>query len=216
MLALFISGLIVLAFQDYDTQEMCVSVLIYTVIIAAACHVLTYINGSDGLALVRMPADLKECLIGAVSVSGVILIFGFVLTPIYYTLFLSQDHKDIRRLKRALKTETDERKRKKLTADIERSKARIKETGPVFGFGMGDVVVMAAGGLMLGWKAAVTAGITAVILGAVYGLYRGATASDDDENANRFAFGPFLIIGLVLGAYFGNNIIDAYLNYMML
>lgn len=217
LLCLFISGLIVLAFQDYDNQEMCVSVLIYAFIIAVLTHILTYIKPYSENVLVIMPEGLKDCLIGAVSVSGVLLIVGFVLTPLAYILFISQDHKDLRRLNKALKSETNERKRGQLTVKIEKTKAKIKETGPVFGFGMGDVVVMAEGGLMLGWKAAVTAGITAIILGAVYAIYKTAVGSDEaEEKTHQFAFGPFLIIGLVIGAFFGNNIVEAYLSYMML
>ncbi|MGN1417362.1 MAG: prepilin peptidase [Oscillospiraceae bacterium] len=216
LLCLFISGLIVLAFQDHDNQEMCVSVLIYTFIIAVLTHILSYIKINGGNALVIMPEGLKDCLIGAVSVSGVLLIVGFVFTPLAYILFLSQDHKDLRRLERALKSETNERKRGQLTVKIDKTKAKIKETGPVFGFGMGDVIVMAEGGLMLGWKAAVTSGIIAIILGAVYAIYKAAVGNDDEENTHQFAFGPFIIIGLVIGAFFGNELVDAYLSYMML
>lgn len=214
-LCLFVSGLIVLAFQDLDNREMCVSVLVTVFIITAAAHILSYIKPDSGNSLVIMPESLKDCLIGAVSVSGVLLIVGFVLTPLAYILFISQDHKDLRRLDRALKSETDERKRRQLTVKIDKTKAKIKETGPVFGFGMGDVIVMAEGGLMLGWKAAVTAGVSAVILGAVYAVYKTAVGTDDD-NSHQFAFGPFLIIGLVIGAFFGDNIVESYMDYMML
>ena len=166
MLALFMSGLIVLAFQDLDTQEMCVSVLIYTGIMAVLTHILSLIR-IDGSQLVTMPATLKECLIGMVSVSGVMLIIGFVITPVFYILFISQDHKDLRRLSRALKNEKDAKESKKLTKKIEKVKTKIKNKGPVFGFGMGDIVVMAAGGLMLGIKATVFAAVIAVMTGAV-------------------------------------------------
>lgn len=215
-LCLFVSGLIVLAFQDLDNQEMCVSVLVTVFIITAVTHILSYIKFDSEKPMVIMPESLKDCLIGAVSVSGVLLIVGFVFTPLAYILFISQDHKDLRRLNRALRSETDERKRSQLTVKIDKTKAKIKETGPVFGFGMGDVVVMAEGGLMLGWKAAVTAGISAVILGAVYAVYKAAVGSNEDENSHQFAFGPFLIIGLVIGAFFGDNIVESYMNYMML
>lgn len=65
---------------------------------------------------------------------------------------------------------------------------------------------------MLGWKAAVTAAVVAVITGAVYAIIKRAV-SDDDDSGSAFAFGPFLIIGLVIGAYFGADIIDAYIAY---
>lgn len=211
LLALFISGLIVLAFQDLDTQEMCVSVLIYTAIVAVLTHVLSYISTSTG-ALLTMPVTLKESIIGMLCVSVPLLIIGFVITPVVYVLFISQDHKDKRRLERAVKAAPNDHERAKLNAKLDKVKAKIKENGPVFGFGMGDIVVMAAGGLMLGWKAAVTAAVVAVITGAVYAIIKRAV-SDDDESGSAFAFGPFLIIGLVIGAYFGADIIDTYIAY---
>ncbi|MBQ8569760.1 MAG: prepilin peptidase [Oscillospiraceae bacterium] len=213
MLALFISGLIVLAFQDLDTQEMCVSVLIYTGLIAAATHVLTLFDSSTGDPLLTMPADLKSCLIGMVSVSGALLLIGFVITPLIYSGFISQDHKDLRRLTRAYKAADDEKTRRKLDKKITAVKKAIRENGPVFGFGMGDIVVMAAGGLMLGWKATVTAVVFAIITGAVFGIIKRAV-TDDEDASNAFAFGPFLILGLVIGAYTGGSIVDSYLNYM--
>ena len=214
MLSLFICGIIVLALQDFDTQTMCVSVLIYCIIEAAATVGMTFINGSDGLSLVRMPVDLKSCLLGAVSVSGTLLIIGFALTPLVYVLFLSQDHKDLRRLKRALKTENNERERGKLTVKIEKTKEKIKEEGPVFGFGMGDILMMAAGGLMLGFGATLVSAVIAVIAGAVYGLVKKATEDPDDDNSNAFAFGPFLAVGLLVSAYCGNYLAAAYTAYM--
>ena len=213
MLSLFICGLIVLAFQDLDTQTMCVSVLIYTIIEAAATIVMTYINGSDGLALVRMPCTLTESIIGAVSVSGVLLIIGFVITPAVYSLFISQDHKDLRRLNKALNSESNEHERKKLTAKIEKTKQNISKNGPVFGFGMGDVILMVAGGLMIGIKATVVASIIAVITGAVYGLVKRAT-EDEEGSSSAFAFGPFLVVGLIAAAYCGNYLAGSYISYM--
>ena len=91
--------------------------------------------------------------------------------------------------------------------------AKIKEEGPVFGFGMGDVILMAAGGLMLGLKATITAGIIAVVLGAIYGvILKYIRRNDDSEDSNVFAFGPFLIIGLAVGAFVNGSLIDMYLN----
>ena len=91
--------------------------------------------------------------------------------------------------------------------------AKIKEESPVFGFGMGDVILMAAGGLMLGLKATITAGIIAVVLGAIYGvILKYIRRNDDSEDSNVFAFGPFLIIGLAVGAFVNGSLIDMYLN----
>lgn len=212
LLALFLCGNIVLAFQDCDNQEMCVSVIVYTFIVAVLTHILSYIDIS-GVPVLAMPEDkYTDYIIGLFIVSLPMLILGFVITPVVYNLFISQDHKDRRRLRKALETETNESKRRQITVKLERAEKNIEETGAVFGFGMGDILVMAAGGLMLGWKAAVTAVTVAIILGALYALYRAAVSNDSE---NRFAFGPFLIIGLAIGAYAGDLLVNAYISYMM-
>ena len=206
LLCLFICGLIVLCFQDIDNREMCVSVLIYTCIIGLATALL----GCFGL--VRLPeADIKSSLLGMVSVSGVLLIFGFVLTPLFYNAFVSEERQQLRGIKANIKsTNPDSREYAKLQAKKEELEAQIKSEPPVFGFGMGDVVLMAAGGLMLGLKAIVTAGAIGILTGAIYGIIRKYTAKEDDENANVFAFGPFLILRLIIAAFVNGGIIDWY------
>ena len=215
MLSLFMSGLIVLTFQDIDTQTMCVSVLVYTLIISVITHVLTFIDDGDGngFSIVRMPADLKSCIIGGLAVGGGLLLIGFAITPAVYVLLLSQDHKDLRRLNRALNNTNDNHERSKLMRKIDHTKENIKKTGPVFGFGMGDIIMMVAGGFMFGLKATCFATIIAIITGAVYGIVKKATESED-SGESAFAFGPFLALGLLCGAYFGIPAADAYINYM--
>ena len=76
---------------------------------------------------------------------------------------------------------------------------------------MGDVVFMAAGGLMLGWKATVVAMFIAIILGAVAALVIKLRArKSEEEKDNAFAFGPYLAIGLAAAAYYGTEIFDMY------
>ena len=211
LLALFLCGNIVLAFQDYDNQEMCVSVIVYTFVIAVLTHILSYIDIS-GVPVLAMPEDsYTDYIMGLLIVSVPMLILGFVITPVVYNLFISQDHKDRRRLRKALEAETNESKRRQITVKLERAEKNIKETGAVFGFGMGDILIMAAGGLMLGWKAAVVAVASAIVLGALYALYKAAVSTDSE---NKFAFGPFLIIGLAIGAYAGDLLVNAYISYM--
>ena len=211
LLALFLCGNIVLAFQDYDNQEMCVSVIVYTFVVAVLTHILSYIDIS-GVPVLAMPEDsYTDYIIGLLIVSVPMLILGFVITPVVYNLFISQDHKDRRRLRKALEAETNESKRRQITVKLERAENNIKETGAVFGFGMGDILIMAAGGLMLGWKAAVAAVAAAIVLGALYALYKAAVSADSE---NKFAFGPFLIIGLAIGAYAGDFLVNAYISYM--
>lgn len=212
MLSLFMAGLIVLCFQDIDNQEMCVSVLIYTGIIAALSLIMSYINTSSGALLIFPETDLKSSLLGMLSVSLVLLVFGFVITPLFYSLFISEERRDLRRIKSKLKEiSSADRSYSKLTAEKEKLEAAIREQEPVYGFGMGDVVLMAAGGLMLGLKATITAGMIAIIAGAIFGVILKAVRKDENES-NAFAFGPFLIIGLAVAAFTNGSLLDAYLN----
>lgn len=209
MLCLFFAGLIVLCFQDIDNQEMCVSVLVYTAVIAAATQIMALIGG-----ILKLPeTDLLDGVYGMLSVSAVLLIFGFVITPAFYALFVSEDHAELRQIRKELKTlEESDKRYKKLIKKRDLLENRIKTDGPVFGFGMGDVILMAAGGLMIGLKATVTAGFIGVILGAVYGVVIKIVKRNDEEYSNVFAFGPFLIVGLAAGAFLGSRLIDMYLS----
>lgn len=213
LLCLFLAGLIVIGFEDYDTQEMTVSVLVYLVVLAAATRVLTAVfrtrvRGCDITA--------EEGFIGMFSISVPFLIFGFVLTPLVYSLFISEDCKAARRIKKRLKKMSEnDKEREKLQKELDKRLAAVKETGPVYGFGMGDVILMAAGGLMLGWKAAVAAAFIAILLGAVYAIALKLKANrSGSETVKAFAFGPFLTAGLALSSFFGTELIDLYINFL--
>ncbi|MGN1090544.1 MAG: prepilin peptidase [Huintestinicola sp.] len=211
ILCLFLCGLIVLCFQDIDNQEMCVSVLIYTGIIAAAEQALAFFG------IITLPeTGLVDGIKGMFSVSLVLLIFGFVITPLFYNAFVSEERAELRRIKKELKTAKEGTGNfKKLTDKKLSLEAAIKEEPPVYGFGMGDVVLMAAGGLMLGLKATITAGIIAIVLGAIYGIFK-KLAHSGEEDSNVFAFGPFLIIGLFIASFVNGSLIDAYLSMLYL
>ncbi len=213
MLCLFLSGLIVLCFQDIDTQEMCVSVLVYTFIIAAASHALSFISGSEGFLLTFPETSLRDGIIGMFSVSLPLLIIGFVITPLFYRAFADEDRKSLRGINANIKrTSPDDRNYSVLLSKKAALEAKIKEQPPVYGFGMGDIILMAAGGLMLGVKAAVTAALIAIVLGAVYGVILKSLKKDDSEQSNAFAFGPFLVIGLAVAAFVNGQLIDMYLS----
>ena len=214
LICLFIAGLIVIGFEDYDTQEMTVGVLMYLTVTAAIVRILAVVAPSSIFR--GCDITLTDGLIGLVCVSVPFLIFGFVLTPLIYTLFLSEDHKSARRIKSRLKKmNANSSEAKKLRKALEKHLDAIKETGPVYGFGMGDVILMAAGGLMLGWKAVVVAAFIAIILGAVYALIIKIRAShNDEESVKAFAFGPFLTIGLGLSSFFGTALMDMYINFL--
>ena len=75
------------------------------------------------------------------------------------------------------------------------------------GLGMGDVKLMAAAGLLLGWPRM----ILTVLIGSVSGaiihsvrMKRGA--------GRKLAFGPYLAAGIWISALFGNQILTAYLS----
>ncbi len=208
LLCLFIAGIIVIGFEDYDTQEMSVCVLVYLGVLAFVTRVMCVLFPT---ALRGNELRIKDGLIGMFSVSLPLLIIGFVITPLVYILFVSEKHKTLRKLKKRLRKEKlSAKETEKITALAEKTLAEIKSDGPVYGFGMGDVVFMAAGGLMLGWKAAVTAVFIAVILGAAGALI--TKIKNSGETGNAIAFGPFLAIGLAAASYYGTEIFDLYVS----
>ncbi len=212
LLCLFIAGLIVIGFEDYDTQEMTVGVLIYLGIVAIATRLLTHF----------LPTHIRGCditftdgLIGLFAVSVPFLIIGFVITPLVYS-FIDEDRKSARKIRKRLRTQDlDKTEERKLEKALEKHLEAVKEQKPVFGFGMGDVILMAAGGLMYGWKTVVFAAFAAVILGGICAIvlkYRASHSYGKDVKA--FAFGPFLTIGLALSSFFGTQLMDMYINYV--
>lgn len=138
--ALF-SMLIVIAFIDWDTQEMNLSILILIALLA----VPSYFTGAH---------TLTERLIGLVAVSVPLLIIG---------LF--------------------------------------------GGMGMGDVILMAGSGLLLGVKSVVVAAFIGIMLGAVWGVIMKVITKK-----SIMPFGPSLAVGLAVSALYGDAIADWYLN----
>lgn len=214
LMCLFISGLIVIGFEDYDTQQMTIGVLIF---LAAVAIVVRLLEMFAPIGVFRgCDITLTEGLIGMVCVSVPFLIFGFVLTPLIYKLFISEDHRSARKIRSRLKKMNDNSaEAKKLRKTLDKHLEAIKETGPVYGFGMGDIILMAAGGLMLGWKATVVAAFIAIILGAVCAvILRVRAVHRDEEEVKAFAFGPFLTAGLALSSFFGTALMDMYINFL--
>lgn len=72
--------------------------------------------------------------------------------------------------------------------------------------GGGDVQLMAAAGLLLGWNI-VPAAMIGIILGAIAGSIIKAVTK-----LNLICFGPFLSVGIAVGFLWGNDIINAYLS----
>ena len=73
------------------------------------------------------------------------------------------------------------------------------------GIELGDTLIMAAGGLLLGWKATLASAFFGISIAAIWGLINKRRSGE-----SKFAFGPALAIGLFLGALFGAQMIDWY------
>jgi leader peptidase (prepilin peptidase)/N-methyltransferase len=85
-----------------------------------------------------------------------------------------------------------------------------KRTGEkVRGIELGDTILMAAGGLLIGWKAVIAAAFCGIVLAAVCGLVNKYRSGE-----SKFAFGPFLAIGLFFGSLFGERMMDWYIQLL--
>lgn len=80
-------------------------------------------------------------------------------------------------------------------------------------FGGGDIKLMAACGLFLGWKLTLVSMALAILIGGLYGCY--VLAAKKLERKDHFAFGPFLCMGMVLGLFTGAWVIDWYLGFLL-
>lgn len=76
--------------------------------------------------------------------------------------------------------------------------------------GGGDIKLMAAAGLLLGWKQIILAMIIGCILGAVIHSIRMKVAKED----RVLAFGPYLSMGIFFTMLYGNQFIDWYLSQL--
>lgn len=77
--------------------------------------------------------------------------------------------------------------------------------------GGGDIKLMAFIGALWGWKVATTAIVLGAFCGAFIGLILILFKRSNKEN--MLPFGPFLAIGVILAAFWGDQIIYFYLNF---
>lgn len=75
-------------------------------------------------------------------------------------------------------------------------------------FGLGDVKLMAAAGLFLGWQLTLVATFLGILFGGAYGIYLLATRKKGRKE--HFAFGPALCAGIALSIFVGHPIITWY------
>lgn len=79
-------------------------------------------------------------------------------------------------------------------------------------FGGGDIKLMAAAGLFLGWQNTVVAMFFGILGGGFYGMYLlGAKKADKKDH---FAFGPFLCVGIALALLFGDAVLAWYCRFL--
>ena len=74
------------------------------------------------------------------------------------------------------------------------------------GIELGDTYLMACAGLYLGWKAMIPAAAIGILLAAFFGLILKKVTGE-----SKFAFGPYLCAGLLIGAMFGDELTNWYL-----
>lgn len=74
--------------------------------------------------------------------------------------------------------------------------------------GLGDVYLMAAGGLFLGVKGIIVAMFIGMVTGSIVGMILKYKTGH-----SKFAFGPFLSIGIAVAALYGNQLADIYLRF---
>ncbi len=74
--------------------------------------------------------------------------------------------------------------------------------------GGGDVKLMAAAGLLLGWKLIILAFVLGCIIGSVIHLIRMKVSGE----GHLLAMGPYLSVGIWIAALWGTQMLDAYFN----
>lgn len=78
-------------------------------------------------------------------------------------------------------------------------------------FGGGDIKLMAACGIFLGWKLNLLALFLGVMGGGIYGFW--LLAAKRKKRTDHFAFGPFLCLGMAVALFWGEKILDWYLGF---
>lgn len=81
-------------------------------------------------------------------------------------------------------------------------------------FGGGDIKLMAAAGLLMGWKEILTSFIFGLFMGAAIGAV--LLARRKKGGKEHMPFGPSLCAGLVAASIFGGQLIDWYINIIKL
>ena len=78
-------------------------------------------------------------------------------------------------------------------------------------FGGGDIKLMAACGVFLGWRLTLVSTVLAILGGDIYGIW--LMAAKKAARKEKFAFGPFLCVGMVIGLVYGEQLLTWYMGY---
>lgn len=79
-------------------------------------------------------------------------------------------------------------------------------------FGGGDIKLMAAAGLIIGWKLTITSYIIGIVLGAIAGLILILTGKK--KRGDEMPFGPALALGITVSVFFGEALINWYMGLL--
>ena len=74
---------------------------------------------------------------------------------------------------------------------------------------LGDTLLMAAAGAVLGTKAVIVSTLIGIVVAALGGIINKMISGE-----SKFAFGPFLAIGIAVGLLWGNEIADWYIGFL--
>lgn len=81
-----------------------------------------------------------------------------------------------------------------------------------YAFGGGDIKLMAGAGFFLGARLTVVAAFLGILLGGGFGAL--LLAAKKADRKTRFAFGPFLCIGIAAAMFFGERLADWYIGLL--
>lgn len=79
--------------------------------------------------------------------------------------------------------------------------------------GMGDVLLMTVAGLLLGWQKLLLSILIGSVAGSIISIILIITHVKNKEDA--IAFGPYLILGILVAMLYGDNIINFYLGLVI-
>jgi prepilin signal peptidase PulO-like enzyme (type II secretory pathway) len=88
-----------------------------------------------------------------------------------------------------------------------------KKVKGVDGFGLGDIYLAPSLGLILGWPKILPAIMSSFVIGSIVGI--GLLVRRSKKMGDYLPFGPFLILGTVLGLLYGQTVWNYYLSLLV-